>query len=135
MEDVRLTLAQQIKDSSAVISTEIGFSEIFFVRRKLRSIIYNLVNNSIKYCSKQRTPIISIATKQIDDFTDNGMGISTEDHANIFSKYQRVSQDGEGSGIGLYLVKEIVTASGGRIEVESELGKGSTFSVFLKVTE
>ena len=140
VEDVRLTLAQQIKDSSAVISTEIGFSEIFFVRRKLRSIIYNLVNNSIKYCSKQRTPIISIATKQIDDFmvitiTDNGMGISTEDHANIFSKYQRVSQDGEGSGIGLYLVKEIVTASGGRIEVESELGKGSTFSVFLKVTE
>ena len=140
IEDVRLTLAQQIKDSSARISTEIGFSEIIFVRRKLRSIVYNLVNNAIKYCSPDRIPVIKVTTKKSGDFmeitvTDNGMGISPADQDKIFSKYQRVSQDGEGSGIGLYLVKEIVLASGGRIGVESKLGIGSQFSVYLKIPE
>jgi two-component system phosphate regulon sensor histidine kinase PhoR len=140
LEDVRLTLAPQIKEAAAVITTDIKFSEIFYVRRKLRSVVYNLVNNSIKYRSEERKPQISVSTYQEGDFmvikiADNGMGIPEEELANIFGKYRRVSQKGDGSGIGLYLVNEIVTASGGRVEVESELKKGSVFRVFLKISE
>lgn len=138
LEDVRLTLAPQIIDTNAEITTEIGFSEIVFVRRKLRSAVYNLVNNAIKYRSENRPPKILIKTYSQDDYmvivvTDNGMGIAEADIKNIFQKYQRVSQSGEGSGIGLYLVKEIIEASGGKITVESQLGKGSTFSLYIKI--
>jgi two-component system phosphate regulon sensor histidine kinase PhoR len=138
LEDVRLTLAPQIKDSGAVITAEIGFSEIVFVRRKLRSAVYNMINNAIKYRSEDRSPKVLVKTYERDGYmlivvTDNGMGIAEADKENIFKKYQRVSDSGEGSGIGLYLVKEIIEASGGKITVSSELGKGSTFSLYLKI--
>jgi two-component system phosphate regulon sensor histidine kinase PhoR len=139
LEDVRLTLAPQIKESHAVIKSSIGLSEIVYVRRKLRSVVYNLVNNAIKYSDKNRRPEIMVTTSRQEDFmviaiSDNGMGIAKEDLKHIFTKYQRVSNSGEGSGIGLYLVKEIVGVNGGRVEVESRLGKGSTFKIFLKIT-
>ena len=138
IEDVRLTLAPQIEESKAVIKTDIGVSEIVFVRRKLRSILYNLVNNAIKYRSEDRKPEIFIKTSEENGFmiisvADNGIGIAEKDFKAIFAKYQRLADSVEGTGIGLYLVKEIVTNSGGKISVESEPGKGSIFSVALKL--
>jgi two-component system phosphate regulon sensor histidine kinase PhoR len=138
LEDVRLTLAPQIKESGAVITSEVLFSELVFARRKLRSIVYNLINNAIKYHAPDRKPEIFIRTAQQDGFmvisiTDNGVGIAEKDYETIFTKYQRATDSVEGTGIGLYLVKEIVRFSGGKITVESELGKGSTFKVFLKL--
>lgn len=140
LEDVRLTLAGPINESGAIIKSNIGVSEIVYIRRKLRSIIYNLVNNAIKYRAPDRKPEILITTSLVDNHMvicveDNGLGIATEDLDRIFTKYQRVPSKVEGTGIGLYLVKEIVTASGGSITVESEPGKGSTFKVFLKMTD
>lgn len=138
IEDVRLTLAPQIAVSNTKIRTEISNSEIVFVRRKLRSLIYNLVLNAIKYKSPQRDPEISIKTGEEDGFMvisiiDNGVGIATEHFKTIFAKYQRLSDSKEGSGIGLYLVKEIVTSAGGKITVESEVGNGSVFKLYLKL--
>lgn len=138
IEDVRLTLAPQIAVSNTKIRTEISNSEIVFVRRKLRSLIYNLVLNAIKYKSSQRDPEISIKTGEEDGFMvisiiDNGVGIATEHFKTIFAKYQRLNDSTEGSGIGLYLVKEIVTSAGGKITVESEVGNGSVFKLYLKL--
>jgi two-component system phosphate regulon sensor histidine kinase PhoR len=138
IEDVRLTLAPQIEESKAVIKSEIGVSEIVFVRRKLRSLLYNLVNNAIKYRLEERRPEIFIKTEEEEGFMvisviDNGLGIDKKDFKSIFAKYQRLGDSTEGTGIGLYLVKEIVNSSGGKITVESELGKGSVFKVFLKL--
>jgi two-component system phosphate regulon sensor histidine kinase PhoR len=137
IEDIRLTLAPQIEESGAVIKSEIGVSEIVFARRKLRSIVYNLVNNAIKYSSPERRPEILIKTKREDGFmvisiVDNGVGIAEKDFETIFLKYNRLAGTLEGAGVGLYLVKEIVNYSGGKITVESEVGKGSVFRVFLK---
>ncbi|MFW0718665.1 sensor histidine kinase [Pedobacter sp. N23S346] len=139
LEDVRLTLASQIKESNAKIKTDISCSEIVYVRRKLRSVVYNLVNNAIKYRAEERLPEILIKTyKEHDaiviDISDNGIGIPETEMKSIFQKYQRVSQSGEGSGIGLYLVKEIIEASGGKITVTSDLGKGSAFKLYLPIT-
>jgi len=137
LEDVRLTLAPQILESGAVIKSEMHHSQILFVRRKLRSILYNLINNSIKYRVEARPILINIKVYEEDDFTilsvtDNGRGIAEHDLEKIFTKYGRISHDVEGTGIGLYLVREIIKLAGGKINVESELGKGSTFTLFIK---
>ena len=136
LEDVRLTLAGTIMESGAIIGTDIKVSQILYSRRKLRSIIYNLVNNAIKFHSPGRHPEILITTKKEKKYVvisvkDTGIGIDETKHKEVFSKYSRIGNTVEGSGIGLYLVNEIVTNSGGKILLKSHLGKGSEFKVYL----
>ncbi len=137
LEDVRLTLADNIKSSGAIILSEITVSEFTFSRRKIRSIVFNLVSNAIKFKKPRTKPEIFIKTERegsyiIISVKDNGIGIEPEKQKAIFSKYYRTENEIEGSGIGLYLVKEIIENSGGKISVESSKGKGSEFKVFLK---
>jgi len=137
LEDVRLTLSDNIIAANAVVSSKINCSEINFSRRKLRTIVYNLVNNAIKFRSPLRQPQITVTTSTENDYMvisvkDNGLGIDESKFDPIFSKYYRVENAVEGSGIGLYLVKEIVGNAGGKVMVESQLGKGTEFKVYLK---
>jgi two-component system, OmpR family, phosphate regulon sensor histidine kinase PhoR len=137
LEDVRLTLYDDIREAGAIIKSEINVSELTFSRRKLRSIIYNLINNAIKFRSPDRKPQILVTTNKEEDcivisVKDNGIGIDRTKFEAIFSKYYRLENDIAGSGIGLYLVKEIVTSSGGKVVLESEVGKGTEFRVFLR---
>jgi two-component system phosphate regulon sensor histidine kinase PhoR len=137
IEDVRLTLNNNITEAGATIQSEINVPEINFSRRKLRSIIYNLVSNAIKYRSPQRTPEIRIKTACEDNFIilsveDNGIGIDEKENESVFKKYFRINNDVEGSGMGLYLVQQHVKNAGGKIVLESEPGKGSTFKVYFK---
>lgn len=138
LEDVRLALAAQIQESGAIIKEDLAISEITFVRRKLRSVIYNLLNNAIKFTPANRNPEILIRSYEEDGFmvisvADNGIGISEADQESIFEKFQRISPAVDGSGVGLYLVNTIVLSSGGKITLESKLDKGSDFKVFLKL--
>jgi two-component system phosphate regulon sensor histidine kinase PhoR len=137
LEDVRLTLNNNIIAANAIITSEINVSEINFSRRKLRTIIYNLVNNAIKFKSPDRPPKIVVTTNREDDYIlisvkDNGVGIDESKFEAIFSKYYRIENAIEGSGIGLYLVKEIVNNAGGKVVLESRSGKGSEFKIYLK---
>ncbi len=137
LEDVRLTLTDEIQTSGARITTDFNVSEIRFVRRKIRSILYNLISNAIKYRSANQAPVIRIHTEQtskgiILSVTDNGKGIETGQQNAIFEKYFRIENKLEGTGLGLYLVKEIVNSVGGSLEVISEPGKGSSFLISLK---
>ena len=137
LEDVRLTLSDNINAANASIRSEINISEITFSRRKLRTIIYNLINNAIKFKSAERQPAIFVKTNIENDFVvisvkDNGMGIDETKLEAIFSKYYRVENAIEGSGIGLYLVKEIVSNAGGKVLVKSKLDEGTEFQVYLK---
>ncbi len=137
LEDVRLTLNEDIRSSGAVIKTDIKVSELTFSRRKLRSIIYNLLNNAIKYRSPHRQPEIFISTRQEEKYIvlsikDNGIGIAADKQEAIFSKYYRLDNQIMGSGIGLYLVKELVRNSGGKILLESEEKTGTLFKVYIK---
>jgi signal transduction histidine kinase len=66
---------------------------------------------------------------------DNGIGINADKQDAVFSKYLRVQNVIEGSGVGLYLVNEIVKSSGGKVVLKSELGTGSEFKVYLKIKE
>lgn len=140
IEDVRLTLAAQIEEVSAIIKSDIDISEIVFVRRKLRSLLYNLVNNAVKYGSPDRRTEVLIKTREENGYMvisviDNGVGIPPEHFKTIFAKYERLGDSADGNGIGLYLVKEIVNSVEGNISVESEVGKGSEFKVRLKLKD
>lgn len=140
IEDVRLALIDNINATGTVITTELDVSEIFFSRRKLRSIIFNLVNNAIKFRAADRKPEINIRTWQDGDLivisvSDNGIGIDEEMYTDIFDKYYRVNNHIEGSGIGLHLVKELITNAGGEIEVNSRKGEGTAFKIYLKTRQ
>lgn len=137
LEDVRLTLSDDIKSLGAIIRSEIEVSQITFSRRNLRSIVYNLLNNSLKYRVPGRTPEIFIRTMRDKDniiisVKDNGIGIDASEHDSVFLKYYRSNKAVDGSGIGLYLLKEMVTNAGGKVLLESELDKGTEIKVFLK---
>jgi two-component system phosphate regulon sensor histidine kinase PhoR len=136
LEDVRLTLRDQIMEFGVIITHDIQVPQILFNRRKLRSILFNLVSNGIKFRSPDRVPEICIKTRQIENFVvisvlDNGIGIDKDKQDLIFSKYYRIENSIEGSGLGLYLVKDMVTHSGGKIHLESKPGQGSQFDLYL----
>ena len=137
IEDTLLALKDKIVDTEAKITTEFNVSETSFDRKKIRSIIYNLLSNALKYKAPKRAPAISIKTEKLNEYLllsikDNGLGIAEDKHKMIFSQYTRLNNDIEGTGIGLFIVKKMVKESGGKVEVESSLGEGSTFKVYLK---
>ncbi len=137
LQEVALTLKDIIIESEAYICLDIQEPVIAFSRKNLRSIIYNLLSNAIKYKS-DRIPEIHISTKKVNDFIvisikDNGLGISEEKMSLLFKPYSRIEKHVEGTGIGLYLIKKIVENEGGKIMVNSIVGEGTEFLVYLKV--
>lgn len=107
----------------------IGFWDL----RRLDQIVSNLLTNAIKYGHKKP---IEITLDQDGNFAvieviDHGEGIAPENFDKIFKRFERVPNDISvgGIGLGLYIVKQIVEATGGSINVKSKKGEGSTFTV------
>lgn len=102
-------------------------------RLRLEQVVTNLLTNAIKYGGGQVEVRTSGGAEALLVVRDNGMGIAAEDQKRIFEPFERLlSASGEeGAGLGLYIVREIVRAHGGRIEVESAPGQGATFTVVL----
>jgi len=132
MREAVLNLKISIAESQASIHCE-ELPEIYADSRHMVQLLQNLLGNAIKYRSEQ-TPIIRIsAQRTAEQYTigiqDNGIGIAPRHHTRIFGMFQRLhTRDKyEGTGIGLALCKKIIDNHKGRIWVESELGKGSTF--------
>lgn len=104
----------------------------------IESILLNLLSNALKYKSDKRNLRISIITTQVNDITtltfkDNGIGIDLKRNQDkIFGLYQRFHDHPDSKGLGLYLVKSQVEAIGGTISVDSEVDKGTTFSLTFK---
>lgn len=135
--DVLTALKYEIKINKIEVDTEFNTSEIIFPRNNLRSIVYNLVHNAIKYRDPKKVSKIEIATEKVRDFVilcvkDNGPGIPREHQRKIFNKSWRIRQDVKGTGMGLYIVKKMVEANDGRIKLESQPGEGATFKVFFR---
>ena len=109
---------------------------------RLHQVLTNIISNALKYSPKET--VVSIgARSEADSVTiwvrDGGIGIPAELHERIFEKFYRVDNTDRrligGTGLGLALVREIVTAHGGRAWVESAVGKGSTFFVTLPIAQ
>ena len=98
--------------------------------------LFNILDNAVKYTPEGGQIRVSVESWEMYvkiDIADTGIGISEQHQGAIFKRFYRedIVHDVDGIGIGLYLAREIVTLQGGYIRVTSEVGKGSTFSVFL----
>ncbi|MCB0487381.1 MAG: PAS domain-containing sensor histidine kinase [Cyclobacteriaceae bacterium] len=124
---------------SDVTSKEISVSGVDFNSDlwRIKEIFRNLISNAIKYRNQKlsRSLIgikIDVTPAQATVvFSDNGVGISEDQITNIFEMFYRASEVSEGSGLGLYIVKNAIEKLNGTIEVESQPEKGTTFKIML----
>ncbi len=140
MNKVTYLLDDEILQSGASVSTDFSLAPTAQSQSVyIHNILYNLVSNAIKYRHPDRQAQIRIRSSKKDGFfclmvQDNGLGIDLENYGTqLFNLYKRFHFHVNGKGMGLYLVKTQVTALGGRLEVESTVGKGTTFYVYLPV--
>lgn len=137
LNQITSDLSHLISSTGAIINLDLEIQHIQYPRKEIRSILFNLISNGIKYSYPGRAPQITVRTRGTSDdiqleVEDNGCGIEAEHMPELFDKYFRINSSTEGSGLGLFIVKRMVENRGGRLEVMSKVGKGSLFSVFLK---
>lgn len=112
-------------------------------RAKLRRVLVNLLSNALKFTPKGGR--VQLRVERAGDerlrisVTDTGVGIPAEDIERLFDKYEqarsRATRSEKGTGLGLYITKQLVELHGGEIDVQSEVGHGSTFSFTLPVAQ
>ncbi len=133
IEEVKLLQNQRIVDTQAIITTD-HLPTVKSAKSPLRQVFQNLISNALKYRKPNESPVIHIAVQEHEtewqfSISDNGIGISKDYFDQIFIIFKRLHGQNEysGTGIGLALVKKIIDDFGGRIWVESTVGKGSIF--------
>lgn len=141
-EQVRLELSDRLQGVSHSIETDFAqCPSIVFIPFYLESLFRNLLSNAIKYRQEEQTLHIKVScrpyrTYKLLEFSDNGIGIDVEKFKDkLFRPFQRFTQRASGKGIGLHLINNIVTKTGGKVDVKSESGKGATFLLYLKDIE
>jgi two-component system CheB/CheR fusion protein len=131
------SIQRRIESERADIKIALDVKDILFSKKNCRSMIYNLINNALKFKSPLRYPEIFITTKDLPEYIllsvkDNGIGISKGKIKSIFKMYEQLHAGSEGQGLGLFLINKIIDASGGKVEVESELNVGTEFRLYIK---
>lgn len=134
--NVTSALSLQIEETNALIESDFDeCSTIEYIPSYLESIILNLVSNAIKYRHPQRAPHIVLRTFMKDGHKtltvkDNGSGIDLKKHLpKLFTMHQSLSKHPDSTGLGLLITKNQVESSGGTIDVDSEVGVGTIFTV------
>ncbi|MBJ6108781.1 PAS domain-containing protein [Hymenobacter sp. BT523] len=136
VRNVRLDLDPLIQSTGAQLLVDVdAVPTVLFSEKNLRSVIFNLLSNALKYRAPDRVPRVRLQARPQDagvllEVEDNGLGLDAASEQKLFGMFQRFHDHVEGSGIGLYMVKKMVENAGGRIAVRSELGRGTTFSVY-----
>ena len=140
IEKVLSSYRYQIVNSGFDVQTNIqpDLPSVLIDRDAMAQAISNLVDNAIKYSGEVKQLSIKTETRGSDlsvEITDRGIGIPRAEQAKVFEKFYRVGNglvhDVKGSGLGLSLVKHIIEAHKGTISVESDVGKGSRFTILL----
>jgi signal transduction histidine kinase len=134
VEDVRKTLRQAIADAGAEVVVAKTLPTVVGRPRQFEQLLQNLVGNAVKFRDSARPCRVEVSAEAVPGgwkvaVHDNGIGIDPRHFGRIFQIFQRLHARDEypGTGIGLAICKRIVELNGGRIGVESEPGKGSTF--------
>ena len=135
LRDIVVQAQAKADEKGLSLTLECGDEKAVFDEKWTNEAVWNIVDNAIKYTDKGG---IKIVVREYEMFvcieiSDTGRGIPEAEQAQIFSRFYRSESTSseEGVGIGLYLARQIVSAENGYIKVVSEVGKGSTFSVFL----
>ncbi|MDO7887150.1 PAS domain-containing sensor histidine kinase [Hymenobacter cheonanensis] len=136
VEDIRLDLLPELAHGATLTLDVAACPTVAFSAKNLRSIIYNLLSNGLKYRAPERAPVVQLRCHRtrhavVLEVQDNGLGLDEGQQSQLFQMFQRLHSHVEGSGVGLYMVKKIVENAGGTITVQSQPGVGSTFTVVL----
>lgn len=137
VDDVCLDLASTVAATGAQLVIAIGkCPTIRFAPKNLRSIVYNLLSNALKYREPSRPPVVHLRAHCVGEqvelaVQDNGLGLDADQQSKLFRLFKRLHTHVEGSGVGLYTIRQIVENAGGTITVQSEPGLGATFTVSL----
>ncbi|MGB8841410.1 MAG: HAMP domain-containing sensor histidine kinase [Aliidongia sp.] len=123
------------EDMGIALDRVVGASvTIMADRNRLKQVLVNLIDNAVKFTPPGGRIMVSVGASAGDTatiaVTDTGIGITPEHHTRIFDRFYRISTD-QGAGLGLAIVKSICAAHGGTIEVRSDPGQGTCFSIVL----
>jgi len=142
LDEVKKTLSEMILISRAKIEADFSqCPEVHFPALHLRSVLQNLLTNAIKYTEEGKPPIIKLHSSMVEDYilltvADRGLGIDLDRHGDkLFHLFQRFHAQKEGLGVGLYMVQSMIEGYDGKIEVESTVGKGTTFKIYFNNTD
>ncbi len=142
VDELRETMEPLAREKGITMEEHIGpeLPPVEADRPKLRRIIVNLLSNAVKFTGKGGT--VQLKAEPLDghvriSVSDTGVGIAPEDVERLFDKYEqarsRATRGEKGTGLGLYITKQLVELHGGEIKVTSEVGRGSTFSFTLPI--
>ena len=138
---VKSAATLDIKESNASINEDFELIKVNFDKEHLKSIMHNLLSNALKYRSPNRDLVINVATKISGknfylSIEDNGLGMDLEKHKEkLFGMFSRIHDHVEGSGIGMHLLNSIVEKYKGKIEIDTELDKGTKFTIILPIID
>ena len=137
-EEAAADLSETAKARNISLLAEGESVFVFGIKRLLYEVIYNLGENAVKYNVENGNVLISVAKEEnsaVLTVKDSGIGIAPEHQSRIFERFYRVdkshSKASGGTGLGLSIVKHAVQRHGGKIELESEPGKGTTIRIIL----
>ena len=137
--DIAASLEAQLDNQGASLIVDSGLPTLFHDRLAIEQIFSNILDNAVKYLEPGRHGQIHFRGNQsgkraIFEVEDNGRGIAPEDHRRVFELFRRAGrQDQQGEGIGLAHVNSLVMRLGGKIDLRSQVGQGTTFIVELPV--
>jgi PAS domain S-box-containing protein len=137
IETIYQDLAHQVEDNFVFQLTIEGDPMVVTDRLRLSAMLKNVIANGMKYRKKRQEPshlhilVKHTPDKLIIDVTDNGEGISVENQGKVFNMFYRASTSSSGTGLGLYICREMASKLGGEINLSSELGVGTTIQIYL----
>jgi signal transduction histidine kinase len=137
VDDLRQDLLPALQQTGGQLEVDTeACSVVAMPAKSLRSLLYNLLSNALKYRHPDRPPHVRLTCHTQDGYwcltvQDNGLGLTAAQQAALFALFRRFHTHVDGLGLGLYTVKKIAENIGGRVEVQSEPGVGSTFQVYV----
>jgi CheY-like chemotaxis protein/anti-sigma regulatory factor (Ser/Thr protein kinase) len=132
------------KSVSVICINETSVSRIFADPRRLKQILVNLLSNAVKFTEENGQVVLQVNADLDQDLIqfsviDNGIGVAPEDLQRMFQPFvqldSRLNRQHQGTGLGLALVQRLTDLHGGSVEVESEFGKGSRFTINLSIKQ
>ncbi len=138
IETIRQNLSSYLKENHAKLINQVPSTiEIQVIPEYIDSILTNLITNAVRFKNTERDPIITLnATGEngniVLSVTDNGLGIDLKkDGSKLFGMYKTFHDHSDARGMGLFITKNQIEAMNGKVSVESQLGIGSTFKIYL----
>jgi signal transduction histidine kinase len=138
VRDVLLDLALPIAEAGVQLTVDVvDCPTVTFSEKNLHSVVYNLLSNAIKYRHPDRVPEVRVQCRTEAHFwvlevQDNGLGLALPPGRPSFGLFQRFHTHVDGSGVGLYIVQKLLENEGGHLEVTSQLGEGTSFTLYFQ---